>query len=103
VTARYGTPAPEGIRHLARAKHHPARAVECPHCAAHPHAPCTTISKRRRLDQPHPGRITAWVRDTAVCPSCQVEPGIPCHDGAWELEGGQVHDQRRQEAEVTAA
>jgi hypothetical protein len=101
VTARWGTPAPEGIRHIVRAPQHPARAVECPHCGAHPHAPCTTISKRRRLDQPHPGRITAWARAIAVCPTCQVGPGIPCHNDGWPQADN--HPARQTEAEETAA
>lgn len=102
MTARWGTPPPDGIRHLVRAPHNPARAVPCPHCLAHAHAPCTTISKRRRLTEPHPGRITAWVRTVACCPACQVEPGVEC----WSVDGtplrdGAVHPQRRAEAGVT--
>ncbi|WNI19147.1 zinc finger domain-containing protein [Actinacidiphila sp. ITFR-21] len=103
MTARWGAPAPDGVRHLLRADHHPARAVACPHCGAHAHAPCTTISGRRRLpDPPHPSRITAWARATAVCPTCQVAPGTECHNGGWALPGGAVHPARQTEAEVTA-
>ncbi|BBB01038.1 hypothetical protein RVR_8270 [Actinacidiphila reveromycinica] len=93
---RYGTPAPDGIRHVLRADHHPARAVPCPHCGAAAHRPCTTRSKRRLLtDAPvHPARITAWARTTSVCPVCQVEPGIDCHQGGWPLSGGDVHPER---------
>ena len=94
MTARYGAPAPDGIRHVLRAPHHPARAVECPHCGAHEHQPCTTISRRRRMADPHPGRITAWARTTSVCPVCQVEPGIECHLNGWPLAGGNVHPER---------
>jgi hypothetical protein len=103
VTARWGAPAPDGVRHLVRAGQHPARAVECPHCEAHEHRPCTTKSKRRRLeDAPvHPGRITAWVRQTAVCPTCQVEPGVQCHEAGWPQADN--HPARIAEAEGAAA
>lgn len=82
------------IHRTLRADHHPARAVPCPHCEAHEHRPCTTISKRRRMPEPHPSRITAWARTTSVCPVCQVEPGIECHTGGWPLAGGAVHQER---------
>lgn len=115
MTARYGAPAPDGVRHLVRASHHPARAVECPHCGAHAHAPCTTKSKRHRLSAPvttplfpaakaliHDSRITAWARATAVCPACQVEPGVECFGvGGVPLRDGDVHPQRQVEAGVT--
>lgn len=109
MTARWGAPAPEGIRHVVRAPHHPARAVPCPHCLAHAHAPCTTISKRRRLAADitavivHSGRIAAWAREVAVCPACQVEPGVECHGvDQTPLPSGRVHPQREVEAGVTA-
>lgn len=102
MTARWGAPAPDGIRHIVRAPHHPARAVECPHCGAKAHTPCTTISKRRRLIEPHPGRITAWATATAVCPACQVAPGTPCQENGWALPNGITHPARLAEAEVTA-
>jgi hypothetical protein len=111
VTRRWGAPAPEGVRHLVRAAHHPARAVDCPHCAAKAHAPCTTLNGRRLSpdrtpDQPpdpvHPARVTAWARTTACCPVCQVEPGTDCHNGGWPLPNGDVHPERQHEAEVTA-
>ena len=103
MTRGWGAPAPDGIRHLVRAAQHPARAVPCPHCGAHEHQPCTTPSKRHRLpDPPHPSRITAWVTATAVCPTCQVGPGVACHLDGWPLPGGQVHPARQQEAEETA-
>lgn len=103
MTARWGAPAPDGIRHLTRAQHHPARAVECPHCGAHAHAPCTTISKRRRKTDPCPSRITAWIKASACCPTCQVEPGIDCHNDGWPLGAQTVHAARQTEAEETAA
>lgn len=96
MTARWGAPAPDGIRHLLRAPHHPARAADCPHCGAKAHQPCTTISKRRRLTDPHPARVTAWARDTSVCPICQVAPGTDCHNGGWPLPGQAVHPEREQ-------
>jgi hypothetical protein len=94
VIPRHGAPAPDVIRHVVRAPNHPARSVECPHCGAHEHAPCTTISKRRRKSEPCPSRISAWVRSTAVCPACQVEPGVECHLDGWALAGGAVHQER---------
>lgn len=103
MTARWGAPAPDGIRHILRAPHHPARSVPCPHCGARPHTPCTTRSKRRRLDQPHPSRITAWVRDSAPCPECCADTGLDCHDGGWNLTGGAVHAGRADAAKDTAA
>lgn len=93
----------ELVRHLVRATQHPARSVECPHCGAAERQPCTTPSKRRRLPQPHPGRVAAWVRSIAVCPACQVTPGTPCHTGGVPLHDGAVHAARYDEAERTAA
>jgi hypothetical protein len=103
VTARYGAPAPDGIRHLLRAPHHPARAVDCPHCGARPHQPCTTRSGRRRLtDTPaHPARVTAWATAVACCPTCQVGPGTPCHENGWPQAA--PHPARMTEAKETAA
>lgn len=95
---------PDELRHIVRAAHHPARAVECPHCGAHPHQPCTTRSKRRRLPaEVHPSRVSAWVRTVACCPACQVEPGVECHANGRPLHDGEVHPQRTTEAERTAA
>ena len=102
MTRGWGAPAPDGIRHLVRAPHHPARAVPCPHCGAHEHQPCTTVSKRHRKTEPCPSRITAWVTAVAACPTCQVGPGVACHLDGWPLPGGQVHPARQQEAEETA-
>lgn len=96
-------PMPDTIRHLLHARQHPARAVDCPHCGAHDRRPCTTISGRRRLSEPHPQRVTAWIRETACCPACQVEPGIPCHTDGWPLAGDDNHPQRETEAKETAA
>ncbi|WP_030024948.1 zinc finger domain-containing protein [Streptomyces monomycini] len=97
-----GAPMPDVVRHALRARQHPARAVECPHCGAHPHRLCTTISGRRRLPQPHPKRIAAWARTVACCPTCQVEPGAPCHRDGRQLPGGTVHARRYAEAETVA-
>lgn len=112
MSPRWGAPAPEGVRHLVRAAHHPARSVECPHCEAHAQAPCTTKSKRHGLstnlspdrepDPVHDSRVTAWVRVTAVCPTCQVGLGTGCHLDGHPLPVGAVHPARQQEAEVTA-
>lgn len=103
MTRRNAADMPEQIRHLVRAKHHPARAVECPHCGAHPHRPCTTPNKRRLMPEPHPKRITAWVTSIAVCPTCQVAPGTACHEAGQALHDGAVHVLRQTEAEETAA
>lgn len=96
-------PMPDSIRHLLRARQHPARSVECPHCGAHERRPCTTPSKRRLLTEPHPQRVSAWVRETACCPACQVEPGVPCRLDGRPLRNGDVHPQRAAEARETAA
>ncbi|MGY0062782.1 zinc finger domain-containing protein [Streptomyces sp. LZ34] len=96
-------PMPESIRHGLRAVQHPARTVPCPHCGAHEHRPCTTISGRRRMAEPHPARISAWARASAVCPVCQVEPGVPCHLDGRELRDGGVHPRREVEAREVAA
>lgn len=96
-------PMPDSIRHGLRAVQHPARAVACPHCGAAERRPCTTISGRRRKPEPCPARVSAWVRATAVCPQCQVEPGVPCHLDGRELPGGGVHPRREVEAREVAA
>jgi hypothetical protein len=100
-----GADMPDTVRHFLRVNHHPARSVECPHCGAHAHRPCTTRSKRRLLtDAPvHPARVTEWARATAVCPTCQVEPGVACRLNGYALPGDHVHATRTAEAEVTAA
>ncbi|WP_435853693.1 zinc finger domain-containing protein [Streptomyces sparsogenes] len=94
---------PDSIRHILRAKQHPARAVECPHCGAVAHRPCRSQSRTRIMTQPHPSRISAWVRLTACCPVCQVEPGVPCHLDGRELRDGAVHPRREAEAREVAA
>ncbi|MFD8088704.1 zinc finger domain-containing protein [Streptomyces malaysiensis] len=98
-----GAPMPDSIRHGLRAQQHPARSVACPHCGAKEHRPCTSRSKTRQMPQPHPSRISAWVRATAVCPECQVEPGVPCHLDGRELRDGAVHPRREVEAREVAA
>lgn len=103
MNRRHGADMPDEIRHLMRARQHPARAVACPHCGAHEHRPCTTVSKRRLMPEPHPGRISAWVRSIACCPTCQVEPGVPCHWAGAPLHDGAVHPRREVEAKETAA
>ena len=105
MTRRPAAEMPDSVRHFLRAKQHPARAVECPFCEAREHRPCTTKSKRRQItDTPvHPARVSAWVRTTACCPVCQVEPGVPCHEAGRPLRGGDVHPRRQVEAEETAA
>lgn len=96
-------PMPDSIRHGLRAVQHPARAVVCPHCGAGERRPCMTISGRRRMPEPHPARVSEWVRATACCPVCQVEPGVPCHLDGRELRDGVVHPRREDEAREVAA
>lgn len=96
-------PMPAEIRHFVRAPQHPARAVDCPHCGAHDRGPCMSRTGRRRMPEPHPARIARWVRETAVCPTCQVTHGVPCHLDGRELPGGNVHPARHAEAERVAA
>ncbi|MGX1129941.1 hypothetical protein RKD49_002131 [Streptomyces glaucescens] len=101
MTRRPAAEMPETIRHILRAKQHPARAVACPHCGAAPHRPCVVRSRGTVLTQPHPGRISAWAQTVACCPDCQVTPTVPCHeDGRARTT---VHSRRYQEAEATAA
>ncbi|MEU0393852.1 hypothetical protein ABZ208_13915 [Streptomyces sp. NPDC006208] len=101
MTRRPNAPMPESVRHFVRAGQHPARSVPCPHCGAHAHRPCTVPSNGRVMNQPHPQRISDWVRQTACCPQCQVEPTTPCHDEGRPRQT--VHARRYQEAEATAA
>lgn len=103
MSRKPAAPMPESIRSLLRAKQHPARAVRCPHCGAAEHRPCVVRSNSRLLPQPHPARVTAWARATAVCPACQVEPGVPCHLDGRPFPDGHVHPQRETEARRTAA
>ena len=101
MTARYGAPMPDEIRHQLRATHNPARAVECPHCGAAAHRPCRLRTTGRLLTEPHPQRRSAWAQLSACCPECQVEPTVPCHDEGRAR--ATVHARRYQEAEETAA
>lgn len=86
---------------MLRARQHPARAVECPHCRAGERQPCTTPSKRHRKQDPCPARITAWAVQVAVCPACQTVPGVLCHIDGRPLAS--VHPQRLAEAQETAS
>ncbi|GHH30041.1 hypothetical protein [Streptomyces rubradiris] len=80
---------------------HPARTIACPHCHAPAGRPCTLRTTGQHLPEPHPKRISAWAQQTAVCPTCQVEPTVPCHDDGRARHT--VHNRRYQEAEETAA
>lgn len=101
MTRKPANQMPAEIRGLLRAKQHPARAVDCPHCGAAAHRPCRSQSKVRTLTEPHPSRVSAWARASAVCPACQVEPTIACHADGREL--AEVHPQRQTEAQRWAA
>ncbi|MPY47087.1 hypothetical protein FPZ41_00935 [Streptomyces sp. K1PN6] len=101
MTLRYSAPMPENLRHFMRARQHPARAVDCPHCGVPAHRPCVLRKSGRILTEPHPQRVSAWAQTTACCPQCQVEPTTPCHDeGRARIT---VHERREEEARVTAA
>jgi hypothetical protein len=91
-------PMPPSLRTRPR---HPAYDHRCPHCSAAPLARCTTISGRHPKLAPCPARIAAWATATAVCTTCQVTPGTPCHDNGRELDD--VHPNRINEAKETAA
>ncbi|MFC9285662.1 hypothetical protein [Streptomyces sp. NPDC057052] len=101
MTRRPAAPMPESIRHVLRAKQHPARAVPCPHCGAGAHRPCVLRTRNQVMTQPHPQRVSEWAQTSACCPACQVEPTVPCHDEGRARTT--VHDRRYQEAEATAA
>lgn len=94
---------PDELRHIVRSRQHPALVVPCPWCHAVERRACVTPSRRHRPPAPHQQRLAAWVRTVACCPTCQVEPGVPCHLDGYELSGGEVHPARYQEAEVMAA
>ena len=92
---------PDSLRHVLRAKQHPARLVPCPHCGAAAHRPCVVRTRNTVLSQPHPQRVSDWAQATACCPQCQVEPATPCHEEGRARRT--VHARRYQEAEATAA
>lgn len=90
-----------------RPPRHPALAVRCPHCAAAVDMRCTTRAGRTRVQRltPCDARLNAWTTAhaiaTAVCPTCQVAPGTPCHDNGRPLHD--IHPARRNEAGEPAA
>lgn len=96
-------PMPEGLRHQMRAKHHPARSVDCPWCHAHPHQPCRIPSRATQPAALHQQRMAAWAQTTACCTTCQVTPTVPCHHDGRALADGAVHPARETEAGRTAA
>lgn len=57
--------------------------------------------QRRPPATPEQARIAAWTVLVAVCPACQVEPGVPCHLDGRPLDT--PHPQRTTEAKETAA
>lgn len=91
-------PMPDSLRHFMRAGQHPARAFECPWCHAHAHKPCRIPAVARDAQQVHQQRMAAWAMATAVCTTCQVVPGTPCHVDGRALESGSVHAARYDEA-----
>jgi hypothetical protein len=57
---------------------------------------------RRRAE--HLRAEAAHAIATAVCPTCQVAPGTPCHDdGIQRPDSNPVHNTRYTEAEEMAA
>lgn len=103
MTRRTNAPMPESLRHFMRAGKHPARAISCPHCTARAHQPCHVPSNGRVLATPHQERIAARARTVACCPTCQVEPTVPCHTNGRELASNSVHAARYTEADRSAA
>lgn len=67
-----GAPMPFALRSVVRAHQHEACRVPCDHCGAHQWQPCTTPSKRHRLEIPHASRITA----AAAVPAASVAAGV---------------------------
>lgn len=103
MTQPRSAPMPAALR-AGRPAPHPARTVRCPHCGAAEGARCTTISGRHTKTSPCPARLAAHATATAVCVTCQVEPGIPCHDnGVQRPDSSPVHAARYTEAKETAA
>lgn len=100
MTRPRSAPMPAALR-AGRPAPHPARSVRCPHCGAAEGARCTTVSGRITKPTPCPARLAAHAIQTAVCTTCQVAPGSPCHDGGRALDG--VHPNRIDEAKETAA
>lgn len=47
--------------------------------------------------------LRAWARTVACCPTCQVEPTVPCHLDGRALADGSVHAARYAEADRTAS
>lgn len=100
----FGAPAPVEVRIAVRTGRAPALAVGCPHCGARAWARCTSISGRHPITSlpVHDARHHAWAVTIACCPTCQVEPGVPCHHEGRPLPHGEAHPARLKEAEVTA-
>lgn len=99
MTRPRSAPMPAGLR---RTRRHPALNHPCPHCRAAPLARCTTPSSGITRTEPHPSRIATWAVATAVCPTCQVSLGTPCHHDGTPLDHD-VHPARLTEAKETAA
>lgn len=91
MTRRRGAPMPASLRPA----RHPALAVGCRHCDAGAGTACRNRRHTKTRTDPHPSRITALVIATAVCPTCQVEPGVPCHNNGRAIDG---HHQARETA-----
>ena len=101
MTQPRSAPMPAGLRTRPR---HPAYDHRCPHCGAAEKARCTTVSGRITKPQPCPARLAAHATATAVCTTCQVTPGTPCHDnGIQRPDSSPVHAARYTEAKETAA
>lgn len=94
MTRPRSAPMPAVLR-AGRPPRHPALTVRCPHCAAAENTRCTTISGRHTKTSPCPARLAAHAIATEVCPTCQVELGIPCHDaGIQRPDSSPVHHAR---------
>lgn len=97
MTQPRSAPMPAGLRRTTR---HPAYDIRCPHCGAAEKARCTTISGRHTKTSPCPARLDAHAIAVAVCTTCQVAPGTPCHNAGRQCP---VHDARYTEATGDAA
>lgn len=95
MTRRRGAPMPANLRPT----RHPALAYTCTHCGAGPSRVCRSQSRTRHFTEPHPSRITKWAVTTACCPTCQVEPTVPCHQQGRPLN--HAHGPREDEARRT--
>lgn len=97
-----GAPMPRELRAMFGRDQHPARQVVCPRCGAEAGQPCHTQARERRMPQPHPARISAWVTRATACPACGAARGERCEANGWPLHDHAVHQQRHDAARYAA-